>query len=433
MASISRLSGGRRMIQFFDPDGNRKTVYLGKMSQRQAAAVKVRVEALATAAITRHGVDDDTARWVAELDQRMNEKLAAAGLIPKRAVVMLGEFLDNYMAMRADVKESTATIFGHTKRCLLEYFGADKPLREINCGDAEAWRIWLGTDQKLADNTIRRRCGLARQFFRHAVQRKLAPENPFGGLRDVGVRGNKAREFFVTEEMAQAVLAGCPDTEWKLLFALARYGGLRTPSESLALRWGDIDRERDMIRVTSVKTAHHSGHGERWIPIFAELRPFIQAAYDDAAEGAEYVITRSRDPKVNLRKRLTDIIRKAGLTPWPKLWQNLRATRETELADRFPIQAVCEWIGNSQAVAKSHYLQVTAEHVRQAVTGPIEALQNAQHKAQQKASASAGNDSQLAARTADIAEKNAVFPSFGDECTDIQVGAAGLEPATSTL
>jgi hypothetical protein len=120
-------------------------------------------------------------------------------------------------------------------------------------------------------------------------------------------------------------------------------------------------------------------------------------------------------------------------TAWLKLWQNLRATRETELADRFPIQAVCEWIGNSQAVAKSHYLQVTAEHVRQAIEGPSEALQNAQHKAQQKASAGVGSGSQLAARSGDIAEKNAVFPSFGDECTNVQVGAAGLEPATSTL
>jgi len=95
-------------------------------------------------------------RWSIELDQRMDDKLAAVGLIPKRAVVTPGQFLDDYMAMRADVKESTAIIFGHTKRCLLEYFGADKPLREINGGDAEAWRIWLGTDQTLADNSIRR-------------------------------------------------------------------------------------------------------------------------------------------------------------------------------------------------------------------------------------------------------------------------------------
>ena len=53
----------------------------------------------------------------------------------------------------------------------------------------------------------------------------------------------------------------------------------------------------------------------------------------------------------------------------PKLWQNLRATRQTELAETFPIHVVCDWIGNSRAVAQEHYLQVTDEH--------FEAAQNA--------------------------------------------------------
>ena len=56
------------------------------------------------------------------------------------------------------------------------------------------------------------------------------------------------------------------------------------------------------------------------------------------------------------------IIRKADLKPWPKLFQNLRATRETELAEEFPIHVVCDWIGNTQAVATKHYLQTTDEH-----------------------------------------------------------------------
>jgi hypothetical protein len=52
-------------------------------------------------------------------------------------------------------------------------------------------------------------------------------------------------------------------------------------------------------------------------------------------------------------------IESAGLTPWPKLFQNLRATRETELGETFPIHVVCKWIGNTEAVARKHYLQVT--------------------------------------------------------------------------
>jgi len=56
----------------------------------------------------------------------------------------------------------------------------------------------------------------------------------------------------------------------------------------------------------------------------------------------------------------------AGLEQWLKLWQNLRSTRKTELCASFPIHVVCEWIGNSEAVAKQHYLQVTEDHMARA-------------------------------------------------------------------
>jgi hypothetical protein len=63
------------------------------------------------------------------------------------------------------------------------------------------------------------------------------------------------------------------------------------------------------------------------------------------------------------------IIRRAGLEPWPKLWQNLRASRQTELEKEFPLHVVCAWIGNNERTARKHYLQVTDEHYDQAVAG----------------------------------------------------------------
>ena len=93
------------------------------------------------------------------------------------------------------------------------------------------------------------------------------------------------------------------------------------------------------------------------------------ASFEQAAEGVDYVITKGRDAKVNWRTQFTRIIGRAGLTPWPKLFQNLRSTRETELNEDFPIQAVCEWIGNSEPVALKHYLQVTEKHFELAAAG----------------------------------------------------------------
>ena len=102
--------------------------------------------------------------------------------------------------------------------------------------------------------------------------------------------------------------------------------------------------------------------------MFPELQEHLNAVWDTPGEDQEFVITRYRDKNSNLRTQLERIIRKAGLTPWPKLFQNLRSTRETELAESLPIHVVCQFLGNSEAVAKKHYLQVTDEHFKQAVT-----------------------------------------------------------------
>lgn len=70
----------------------------------------------------------------------------------------------------------------------------------------------------------------------------------------------------------------------------------------------------------------------------------------------------------NLRTTMEKIIRRAGLSPWPRLFHNMRASRETELTERFPVHVVTAWLGNTPEIARKHYLQVTDEHFRQAAT-----------------------------------------------------------------
>ena len=62
------------------------------------------------------------------------------------------------------------------------------------------------------------------------------------------------------------------------------------------------------------------------------------------------------------------IVTKAGLVPWPKLMQNLRATRETELLAHYPAKDVTSWLGNSPAVAAKHYSMVMQESFDRAIT-----------------------------------------------------------------
>jgi len=150
------------------PDRLRKTVRLGDVPQRAAESVKLRIEHLLASATTGSPLDDETGRWVANLDDAMVEKLAAVDLVPKRQSTQLGAFLEAYIVARCDTKPNTRIVYGHTERNLVEYFGANKALREISPGVADHWRLNL-VKQGLADNTVRRRCGIAKQFFRAAI------------------------------------------------------------------------------------------------------------------------------------------------------------------------------------------------------------------------------------------------------------------------
>ncbi|MBS0265431.1 MAG: site-specific integrase [Planctomycetes bacterium] len=160
--------------------------------------------------------------------------------------------------------------------------------------------------------------------------------------------------------------------QWRLVFALARFGGLRCPSEMQPLTWGDVYWDQGKLRVRSPKTEHHDGHGERWVPLFPELRVALAAALDESVdagrgtEAADPVIVICTESGANLRTHFHRIILQAGLTPWPKTFQNLRSTRETELAESYPIHVVTAWLGNSPTVAMKHYLQVTEDHFARA-------------------------------------------------------------------
>ena len=293
MASVISDPNGRKRIQFVASDRSRKTIRLGKATMRQAEAVKVRIEQLVLAATGVTGVvDDETANWLRGLDDSMYERLAAVSLVAERSSVNLGAFLDAYIAERCDVKASTILVYRQTQGYLLGFFGGDKPLRDITAGEADQWRLYL-VGLGLADNTTRRRSGVAKQFFRVAVKRKLVSFNAFEELKSA-TRGNPERFYFVTQTETQKVLDACPDAQWRLLFALSRYGGLRCPSEHLGLMLRDINWEKGRMLVRSPKTAHHVGHDSRFVPLFPELLPYLREVFEEAKPGTEYVITRYR-------------------------------------------------------------------------------------------------------------------------------------------
>jgi len=66
------------------------------------------------------------------------------------------------------------------------------------------------------------------------------------------------------------------------------------------------------------------------------------------------------------RSGLSPSTRGRGLKPWPRLFHNLWASCETDLASEFPIATVCKWIGNTVAIAAKHYVEPLDEHFQRA-------------------------------------------------------------------
>ena len=127
------------------------------------------------------------------------------------------------------------------------------------------------------------------------------------------------------------------------------------------------------IIVTSPKTKRHVGGGQREIPIFPELRPYLLDVAESARDGAIYVLDKLRERATtkaktpNLGKIVNDILEKAGIPKWSKPFVSMRGSAETDLAEIFPIQVVTTWIGNSPRVAQKHYLRVLPSHYEQAL------------------------------------------------------------------
>jgi hypothetical protein len=61
----------------------------------------------------------------------------------------------------------------------------------------------------------------------------------------------------------------------------------------------------------------------------------------------------------NLRSEMTRLLRRAGVSGWPRLFHSMRASRQTELQREFPLHVVCSWLGNSPRIAQQSYLLVT--------------------------------------------------------------------------
>lgn len=376
MSSICRGPNGLKTIQFSDKElEGRPKIHLGKTSLEVAKSVQVRLQGLIASKKAGLPLDSETATWVGKIDKELHDRLIRIGLAQPRQVnarpVTLGEFLDEYTAALGHQKPNTTRNNLRARRLLEEFFDTNRTLASITEGDADDYRHWLLNEKKLAKGGIGRDIGRAKTLFKAATRKRLIPENPFAHVQCPS-QTNSSRKKYVPLDLVEQVIAACPDNDWRLIFAFPRFAGLRIPSEIQNLKWSDIDWENDRFTVRATKVEHHAGHETRVVPIFPELRPYLEAARRDAKEGCEYVIARAKGGP-NLRRYAEQIIKKAGVQQWPKLFVNLRASCEKDLMEVHRPDAVLTWIGHSARVHLQHYAPGATEcDFRKAVQIPVQ-------------------------------------------------------------
>ena len=296
----------------------------------------------------------------------MYGKLAAVGLVPARETgratmpegITLAAFIDQYITARMIQKPNTLKNYNATKRALLDFFGEERLLADHYRGRLRRLAVasggpWAGPGNDRPDGqagaAILPGGGPQEDHRRKPHARR---EGGAAGQQEPGILRHRGGD-----REDHRGLPGCR-------VAVDRGPGtLRRPADA----FGDVCLDVGLCRLGTQQGPYPQpqdsvpcGPGSsRSIPLFPELRPYLEAVFDAAEPGTTYVISRHRLASANLRTQLLRIMDRAGVEPWPRLFQNMRASRETELSRRHPLHVVTAWIGNSAPIAARHYLQVT--------------------------------------------------------------------------
>lgn len=385
MASLSNDGPKKYRILFMGSGGKRQQIRFSGFTQKDAKTLLNLVERLISAKAFGSGIDPHDVKILSTLPDKVHQRLARHGLTEPRVktslpaekpTFTLEAFLQDHIDHGRTSKgkpaaENTLQNWKSTQVFLNERFPG-RDLKDINAEDAHQFRAWMDNrkiSQKTAprkgkpmtENAKRKHIANCKMFFNAAIRRGLVTINPFDAQVS-GSEANRSRDFFVSLENTRRILDAAPDSQWRLMIAMWRLAGLRK-MEVFDLTWQDILWDQGKLRVRPTKTSHIEGCEMRYVPL-RDVRPYLDVAFAEAEEGSQNVITRFSVSNSNLDKPFRKIVEAAGLVPWPKLFQNLRSSCETQwLKDGERADLVANWIGHSVKVQRLNYVQETEEDI----------------------------------------------------------------------
>ena len=251
---------------------------------------------------------------------------------------------------RASIKRIEASM-----EMLQLYIDPRTQIHKITPAKAEQWRecvLERGQEKPLSEASVRTDTRNIKGLFKFAIRKRYVRSNPFEDLPYASMAAEKDRD--ITPAEVQRIIDACPNWQWRTFVGFLFYLGLRSPSETHAIKWSDIDWDRRKVTIDAAKT------GMRVAPIRPELMALLDEAYEAAEEGALLVL--DGFPKNNRHRGMHKIIKRAQVEPWSDLFQHARRCCRTRfLTEGHPPHAVSRWMGHGQTVGDKHYTMVSEE------------------------------------------------------------------------
>lgn len=310
MPDINQLAkprdvSGNWILQVVGPNGHRASFNFGAVTQHDAQWTTDRVHELNTIRKLGQTIPPHLLRWLAGISDELHHRLSRAGFVePRVKVPTLQGFLEESIARAEEqLKPSTIVCLKSTKDRLLAHFDGSTKLDRITTDDAMRWRRTM-KNAGLSEPTLRHHARNVKRMMSQAVKDGGIAADPFAELPSASTNGTKR---YVTIEESEKILAAMPNIAHRTLFALARFAGLRVPSETHNLTWKDIDWDNNRMRVYSPKAHRFDVSREdaiRTVPIEPRLATILREAFEAAPKGSAQVVAISRN---NVRRALQGV------------------------------------------------------------------------------------------------------------------------------
>jgi integrase len=203
---------------------------------------------------TYRGITRDEAVRI-ERDTLARRDRGAPPEVDRRLVPTLGTFATTWVEEHAPAwKPSTREQYAHAIRRWLEPTFGQVRLCDITEAAVRRFVAEL-SGRALSPKRINFIVLVLRMIVRVAVRRHFLREDPLAAIRPL--REPRADvDPFSPEEIA-AFLASCPGA-WRPYFTVAFWTGVR-PGELAALKWGDVDFNRNRLRIRAARYRGHEG------------------------------------------------------------------------------------------------------------------------------------------------------------------------------